>query len=185
MKAFISALFFSSKKGFTLIELLVVIAVMGVLATVVLVAVDPVEQFARARDGNRKQIVNTLGNSLIQYYTLRQQLPAEGATWIDSLVSSGELKTAPDNAPLTCGGASAGSDNNYCYNTNTGVPLTAVDAVVWVALESKADAITAGNGTACTGVTPRAYFVFNTSTAKTCYACGSATQIYETATACP
>lgn len=171
--------------GFTLIELLVVIAVMGVLATVVLVAVDPVEQFARAEDGNRKQIVNTLGNSLIQYYTLRQALPAEGATWLDSLVTSGELKTVPEAGPTACGGAGAGVDNNYCYNTDTGVPSTAVDAVVWVALESKADDLTAGNGTACGGTTPQAYFVFNTATAKTCYACGSASQVFTTAAACP
>jgi prepilin-type N-terminal cleavage/methylation domain-containing protein len=39
--------------GFTLIELLIVIAILGVLAVVVLVAINPIEQLARTRDGGR------------------------------------------------------------------------------------------------------------------------------------
>lgn len=44
--------FFSSKlsAGFTLIELLIVIAILGILATAVLSAINPVEQINRGRD---------------------------------------------------------------------------------------------------------------------------------------
>ena len=43
-----------SRRGFTLIELLIVMAILGVLAVVVLVAINPIQQLARTRDTGRK-----------------------------------------------------------------------------------------------------------------------------------
>ncbi len=54
------------KKGFTLIEILVVIGIIGILATVVLVAVNPARQFKQARDSQRVANVNTILNALGQ-----------------------------------------------------------------------------------------------------------------------
>ena len=56
-----------SSKGFTLIELLIVIAILGVLAAGSLVAIDPVEQLARARDSGRKSAVTQMGRALQAY----------------------------------------------------------------------------------------------------------------------
>lgn len=56
----------NKKKGFTLIEILVVIGIIGILATVVLVAVNPSRQFKQARDSQRVANVNTILNAMGQ-----------------------------------------------------------------------------------------------------------------------
>lgn len=53
--------------GFTLIELLVVIGIIGILAAVVLVAVNPGRQFAQARDTQRRSDLYGLTNAIYQY----------------------------------------------------------------------------------------------------------------------
>jgi prepilin-type N-terminal cleavage/methylation domain-containing protein len=56
----------NKNKGFTLIEILVVIGIIGILATVVLVAVNPNRQFKQARDSQRVANINTILNALGQ-----------------------------------------------------------------------------------------------------------------------
>lgn len=53
--------------GFTLIEILVVIGLIAVLATIVLVAVNPARQFKQARDTQRVSNVNAILNAVGQY----------------------------------------------------------------------------------------------------------------------
>ncbi len=55
------------KGGFTLIELLVVIGIIGILAAVVLVAVNPGRQFAASRDTGRNSDLNSLIKAAYQY----------------------------------------------------------------------------------------------------------------------
>lgn len=173
----------SLHKGFTLIELLVVIAVMGVLATIVLVAVDPAEQFNRAEDGNRKQNVNTFGNAVLQYTTARATLPNPNLTeqdpWITALVTNGELKQIPPAGGTVCDTTSAGYQLGYCYN------LDAVTGnyTVYTALESKAED-TDSAGVQCATTTDISYFVYDSSTGKTCKVCGNASYL-PVAGACP
>ena len=55
------------KRGFTLIELLVVIGIIGILAAIVLVAVNPGRQFAQARDTQRRSDLLQITNAIYQF----------------------------------------------------------------------------------------------------------------------
>jgi prepilin-type N-terminal cleavage/methylation domain-containing protein len=55
------------KGGFTLIEILIVIGIIAVLATIVLVAVNPARQFAQANNAHRASDINALLNAVGQY----------------------------------------------------------------------------------------------------------------------
>jgi len=54
------------KKGFTLIEVLIVIGIISILASVVIVAVNPARQFKQARDSQRLANVNGILNAIGQ-----------------------------------------------------------------------------------------------------------------------
>jgi prepilin-type N-terminal cleavage/methylation domain-containing protein len=55
------------KKGFTLLEILLVIAAIGVLAAIVIIAINPNRQLAQVRDAERQSEVNSLAKALDQY----------------------------------------------------------------------------------------------------------------------
>jgi len=144
------------QKGFTLIELLVVIAVLGVLATIVLLAVNPGEQLARARDTSRIAGVTQLGRALQAYYTAAggslSAVPDGGAgadetPWMGPLITSNDLKVRPANPAWGTVPASNCSvqyreslptplpnAGQYCYRVN--LVDAAHNAVVYVRLES-------------------------------------------------
>lgn len=165
------------QKGFTLIELLVVIAVIGVLAAIVLLAVNPGEQLARARDTSRQSAVTQLGRALQGYYTAQGAVyPAEGQIapiWTTRLTTSGDLKTTPVNPAYTtapvapiCTYASyavGGTVTGYCYRATT------TDAIVYVKLEATL------NDAKC-GATEDAFWVFSTADARAGGVCRTALQ---------
>jgi prepilin-type N-terminal cleavage/methylation domain-containing protein len=106
------------KKGFTLIELLIVMAILGVLAVVVLVAINPAEQLARARDSGRISAANQLGRALAAYYTGQSAYPAVG-TWNDDLTASQDISSFPAAVSSTDAVCSTNEVNGYCYDTGT------------------------------------------------------------------
>lgn len=59
---------FSKNSGFTLIELVVSIGILAILAVFVLAQLNPVEQFKKARDGERKSDISQIQKALEQYY---------------------------------------------------------------------------------------------------------------------
>ncbi len=57
----------SENKGFTLVELLIVIGIIAVLATAVIIAINPGRQFAQARNSTRQSHINSALNAVLSY----------------------------------------------------------------------------------------------------------------------
>ena len=121
----------TSKKGFTLIELLIVIVILGLLAAVVLAAINPVEARNKAVDTANKADASQVVNALDRYFTSKGSYPwgatapsdgtAVSAAWLTTMVNSGEIK--PEFQ--TRGSISNGILKVYTY-TSAGATLVRV-----------------------------------------------------------
>lgn len=83
-----------ASQGFTLIELLIVIAVIGIIATAVLSAIDPVEQIKKGRDATRKSDAAEFLNAAERYYATFEEYP-----W-DASSCTGAACTTPNSTAL-------------------------------------------------------------------------------------
>ena len=65
------------QKGFTLIEILVVIGILAILLAIVLIAINPQQQFRQANNTQRRSDVNAILNAVSSYAAQHKgQLPA-------------------------------------------------------------------------------------------------------------
>ena len=85
--------------GFTLIELLIVIAILTVLFALVIIAVNPVRQFAQADNTQRRSDINALLNAVYQY-------AADNRGTVPGVVSSTstpqQIGDSSGNCAITC-----------------------------------------------------------------------------------
>lgn len=119
-------------KGFTLIELLVVIGIITILATIVLVAINPARQFAISRDTARRNDLYQILNAVHQYSVDNNgQFPTQIQTnnWID--IGTGGLNLTsiltPTYIPAIPYDPQTGNDatTNYVLAIETNGRLTA------------------------------------------------------------
>lgn len=105
-----------NKKGFTLIELLVVVAIIGLLATLSIVALNNAR--ARARDARRVADVKQIQTALELYYNDEGKYPADFTTTIasGSIVYMTTVPTPPQPADGDC---AAATDYTYTATDNT------------------------------------------------------------------
>lgn len=68
------------KKGFTLIELLIVVGILAVLATVVVLVLNPAELFKQARDARRVEDLSSIRGALNLYLATVSSPDLDGGT---------------------------------------------------------------------------------------------------------
>lgn len=66
---------FKLKRGFTLIELIITITILSILAVALLAALDPVEQFNRARDTGTRNSMLELHGAIQRYFSSQLKFP--------------------------------------------------------------------------------------------------------------
>jgi type IV pilus assembly protein PilA len=98
-------------EGFTLVELLIAIGIIGILVSVVLVAINPSKQLNDARNAERAVHVNQLEKATMQYVLSTTHEPVAG------------IPTGAANAAKIC---RAGIAVSGCVNVDTLVPTTVV-----------------------------------------------------------
>lgn len=114
------------KTGFTLIELLVVIAVLGILASVVLVAINPAERMKEATDSGIKNDVSQVATAVESCFT-NNTAPATQGTYSGCLTTaalstSGYLKRTVPSVTITP--ATGAPTNVGIYATITAASAT-------------------------------------------------------------
>lgn len=145
----------SEQKGFTIIELLTVMGVMGLLTAIIIMGVNPILQFQKARDGKRKADLEQIRSALEQYRTDTGAYPANngptalpqcGNQWTNNGVIY--MQKIPCDPLATAGWYDKSNAGSYYYN-NTGAAYT-LTACLENTKDPQGNMSSPGGGTGCT-----------------------------------
>lgn len=121
-----------NKAGFTLIELLVVIAIIGLLASVVLLALNSAR--AKSRDAKRLADIRQIASAFELYFNDNNAYPTGSVSIVQGVggvlgapntvvgltpTYIGLVPAAPAPQDGGCAGTAAKGSNNYWYETNS------------------------------------------------------------------
>lgn len=107
-----------NKKGFTLIELLVVVAIIGIIASIIIVVIDPLLRFRVSRDAARWQDVSAIMTAI-----KLDQIDNGGdyATTIENMAVDEWYMIVQGDMDVGC------ASNNYYCDQNVSADINCVD----------------------------------------------------------
>lgn len=131
-----------NQSGFTLIELLVVIAIIGLLASVVLLALNSAR--AKARDAKRLADIRQVASAMELYFNDVNSYPTHAVGALSTITGAslgfpaiapkyiGLLPTEPKPQDGTCSGSGGQNSNQYYWAyDNSGSNLTGVYTITF------------------------------------------------------
>lgn len=151
------------KKGFTLIELIIVIGIIALLATTVILVINPAKIFQEARDSQRIADLGQVSNALGLYLATASAIDLDGP---------GALTCTANCWVLTGGDVTAGCGARHGAKTAAAAASQAVDGTGWLPVNMTQ--VSSGSPLSAYPRDPK-----NNATDFYSYACDSANSTFE------